>query len=580
MAIIGVVMIILKNGNIVDIYTGEIVKGNIGIQNGKIAFVDLNDQISNEFHNSSIGYKVDKVIDLKGKYVSPTFIDSHIHIESSHLIPSEFEKYALLNGVTKVVIDPHEIANVLGIDGIKFMLNDAKILNVFLMVPSCVPATALETNGAEITAKDIEKLFKYNNRILGLGEVMNYIGVINGDKEVLEKIEVAKRYNKLIDGHCPQLTGLELCKYIEKGIMSDHECVEPEETLEKLRLGLKIIVREGSASKNIDILKIREKINDMRNLMLVSDDISAKDLKNGYMLNILKKATKYVSPVEAIQMVTINPGNYFGFDVGIKPSNEANLIIFDDLNEFKVSKIMVNGKFLDELLNNNNYNNHDLNQKNKSIKKLNTIHYDYKNEEDFLINGIDSLYHQYRHSDFKIRRCRAIKPINNSLITKEKIIKLDDAKEKLNDRELNRIAVVERHKNTNRIGKGLVVDFLKRGTLASSYSHDSHNVVVVGNDPADMAVAVNFLKDIGGGFVAVENGKVVEYVMLNVAGIMGDDGEYILRKTESLEEKTKDWSDFENIFLSMSFLTLPVIPELKITDMGLVKNMEIVDLLI
>jgi adenine deaminase len=157
---------------------------------------------------------------------------------------------------------------------------------------------------------------------------------------------------------------------------------------------------------------------------------------------------------------------------------------------------------------------------------------------------------------------------------------LDDAKEKLNDRELNRIAVVERHKNTNRIGKGLVVDFLKRGTLASSYSHDSHNVVVVGNDPADMAVAVNFLKDIGGGFVAVENGKVVEYVMLNVAGIMGDDGEYILRKTESLEEKTKDWSDFENIFLSMSFLTLPVIPELKITDMGLVKNMEIVDLLI
>ena len=584
---------ILTNANIINIYTGEILKGDIGINNNKIAFVNYGDE--------DVDYKQNiadtKIIDLKGKFISPTFIDAHIHIESSHIVPSEFEKYALLNGVSKVVIDPHEIANIVGIEGIEFMINDAKLLDVYCMIPSCVPATKLETNGANITSKDIEDLFKnekYKNKILGLGEVMNYIGVINEDEEVLEKIKVAKKYNKLIDGHAPQLRGLDLNKYIEKGIMSDHECTTEEEALEKIRLGIKLMVREGTASKNINLLKIREKIDDTKNIMLVSDDISIKDLKNGYMINTLKKAIKYVSPIEAIQMITINPANYFGFDVGIKPSNNADLIIFEDLQSFKIDKVIIKGKFLEEynLFKNNDYNDYNNNHKYKQddkfeYNKYNIMNYTYKSKEDFLINNIDvNVDNKINNKDNKDNKnnkksVRIITPIKDSLITKEEIMNIDEAKEKLNKNEINRIYIIERHKGTNNIGKGLI-KFLKKGTIASTYAHDSHNVVVVGNNLDDIAIAVNHLKNIGGGFVAVDNGKILESVQLNIAGIMGYCGELIYEKMESIERITKHWGIFDdkdyNLFLAMSFLSLSVIPELKITDKGLVKNNEIVDL--
>ncbi|AEH06335.1 adenine deaminase [Methanothermococcus okinawensis] len=568
-------VLILKDANIINVYTGEILKGNIGIKGDKIDFVDYYDTINlNNFKNAHI-------INLNGKFITPTFIDGHIHIESSHIIPSEFEKYALLNGVSKVVIDPHEIVNVKGIEGIKFMLNDARILDVYCMVPSCVPASELETSGTRITSKVIENIFKdetYKNKILGLGEVMNYIGVINENSELLKKINITKKYKKLIDGHAPQLTGLDLNKYIGMGIMSDHECTSEKEALEKIRLGLKLMVREGTASKNIDILKIRDKLNDIRNIMLVSDDISIKDLKNGYIVNTLKKATRYVSPVEAIQMVTINPANYFGFDVGIKPSNNADLIIFEDLTDFKINKVMIRGKFLEEydLFKKGapHYINYTNNHKNIKYDylKYNSMNYSYKSEKDFLIEGIDI--------DIKPKKsARVINPIKNSLITQENILKVSETVDKLNKNKLNRIYVIERHKGTNRIGKGLI-HLLKKGTIASSYAHDSHNVVVVGNNLKDISIAVNHLKDINGGFVAVENGKILESVRLNIAGIMGDDGEYIYEKIESITKKTKHYAIYNNedLFLTLSFLTLSVIPELKITDFGLVKDNKIVDL--
>ena len=551
-------MIVFKNGKIVDVYSGEIIEGNVGIEGDKIIFVDFDGNI--EIPNA-------KIVDLKGKYISPTFIDAHIHIESSHIIPSEFEKFALKSGVTKVVIDPHEIANVLGKDGILFMMNDAEILDVYVMIPSCVPATELETSGAVIGAEDIEELITLPY-ILGLGEVMNYVGVINEDREVIRKIEVVKRAGKLIDGHCPQLRGLDLCKYISHGIMSDHECSEGEEALEKLRLGLKLMIREGTASKNINLLSIAKKIKDKRNIMLVSDDVSIKDLNNKYMLNILRKATKYVSPIEAIQMVTINPANYFGFDVGIKPGNEASLIIFNDLNNFDVWDIVVKGKFLDEILKEKSKSKNNI----KAIKQKSTINYDYKKKEDFLIEGID-----YNIKDGSVR---VIEPIEHSLITNEIIMDVEEAIKLKDKNKINKIFVLERHKNTNNIGKGLIFDFLREGVVASSYAHDSHNVIVVGNDEEDIALAVNFLKDIGGGFVAVKDGEVIDYLKLNIGGVMGDDGDYVLEKTLSMEDKIKDWSRFEDIFLSMSFLSLPVIPELKITDKGLVKDMKIVDLFV
>jgi adenine deaminase len=431
--------------------------------------------------------------------------------------------------------------------------------------------------------------FLYKDGDHSTGTLVDAYGVINEDEEVLEKIKVAKKYNKLIDGHAPQLRGLDLNKYIEKGIMSDHECTTEEEALEKIRLGIKLMVREGTASKNINLLKIREKIDDTKNIMLVSDDISIKDLKNGYMLNTLKKAIKYVSPIEAIQMITINPANYFGFDVGIKPSNNADLIIFEDLQSFKIDKVIIKGKFLEEynLFKNNDYNNNHKQDDKFEYNKYNIMNYTYKSKEDFLINNIDvNVDNKINNKDNNNnsnnkKSVRIITPIKDSLITKEEIMNIDEAKEKLNKNEINRIYIIERHKGTNNIGKGLI-KFLKKGTIASTYAHDSHNVVVVGNNLDDIAIAVNHLKDIGGGFVAVDNGEILESVQLNIAGIMGYCGELIYEKMESIERITKHWGIFDdkdyNLFLAMSFLSLSVIPELKITDKGLVKNNEIVDL--
>ncbi|WP_456472930.1 adenine deaminase [Methanocaldococcus sp.] len=554
-------MIVFKNVNIVDVYTGEIINGNVAYEKDKIYFVDLNNEIDKIIENK----KNVKIYDLKGKYLSPTFIDGHIHIESSHLIPSEFEKFALKSGVTKVVIDPHEIANISGKEGILFMLNDAKILDVYVMLPSCVPATDLETNGSKITEKDIEELINLDN-VLGLGEVMNYVGVINEDEELLKKIEVGKKYKKLIDGHCPKLRGLDLNKYIFYGIMSDHECVDEDEALEKLRLGIKLMIREGTASKNIYLLNICKKIKDLRNIMLVSDDVCLKDL-DGYMLNILRKSTKYVSPIEAIQMVTINPSNYFGFDVGIKPGNEASFIIFDDLENFKVYDIVIKGKFLEDVLKELNEN------KDKKIPKklLNTLRYSKKDKDDFLIEGID--YNE------KSGLVRVIKPLKDSLITKELIFDSEKVKLLLKENVINKIFVIERHKNTGNIGKGLIYNFLNEGVIASSYSHDSHNVVAIGNNEKDLALAVNKLKEIGGGLVCAKNGEI-EYLPLPIGGIMSDNGKYLFEKINNLYKKIENWSSFENPFLSMSFFTLPVIPELKITDKGLVKNMKLVDIFI
>ena len=556
-------MIVFKNAKIVDVYSGEIVKGNVAFEKDKISFVDLNNEIDKIIEKIK---KEIKVIDLKGKYLSPTFIDGHIHIESSHLIPSEFEKFALKSGVTKVVIDPHEIANISGKEGILFMLNDAKILDVYVMLPSCVPATNLETSGAEITAKDIEELILLDN-VLGLGEVMNYPAVINEDKEMLKKIEVAKKYNKLIDGHCPKLRGWELNKYIYHGIMSDHECVDEDEALEKLRLGLKLMIREGTASKNIYLLNITKKIKDFRNIMLVSDDVCIRDL-DGYMINILRKALNYVSPIEAIQMVTTNPANYFGFDIGIKAGNEASFVIFEDLDNFKVYDIVIKGRFLDDVLKEINEN------KKRDIPEnlLNTLRYSYKSESDFLIKGID-----YKEKDGFVR---VIKPLKDSLITEELVFSTEEVKILLNENVINKIFVIERHKNTGNVGKGLIYNFLEEGVLASSYAHDSHNVIAIGNNEKDLALAVNKLKDTGGGFIAVKDGEVVEYLSLSVGGIMGDDGKYIFEKINALYKKIEGWSSFENPFLSMSFFSLPVIPELKITDKGLVKNMQLVDLFV
>ena len=535
-------MMTLKNAKILDIFSGEVLDANIIINNSSIEMVDFNCSVEKG-----------KVIDLKNKVVSPTFIDGHIHIESSHLTPGEFEKLSLKFGVSKVVEDPHEIANVLGLEGIEFILNDTKYLDLYITAPSCVPSTNLESSGAKIGVEEIEKLMKLD-KCLGLGEVMNYMGVINEDEEILKKIEIAKKYKKVVDGHCPQLRGELLNKYISKGVMSDHEAVDIEEAIEKLRLGLKVMVREGSVSKNIDLLEgLKDK--DLRNVILVSDDINLEDLRRGYLINSLRKALKYLDPLDAIKLVTINPAEYFNLNIGIKPGNSADLIIYENFEEFKIYKVMVKGKFYEDL--------------------------EFKSKKDAKVKN--SVNVKYKKEDLNIKldegKVRVIKPIKNSLITKEIILDAKEAKKLMEENKINRIYVLERHKGLGNVGKGLVYNFLNKGVLASTYAHDSHNLIVVGNNLDDIIIAIEKIKEIGGGFVAVDNGKV-EYLRLEVAGLMSPSLERFEEERKKLYKFIEGWSQFEDPFLTLSFLALPVIPELKITDKGLVKNLKLVDYLI
>ncbi|AEH45745.1 adenine deaminase [Thermodesulfatator indicus DSM 15286] len=554
--------IFFKNAKIINVYTKEVLAGSFGLKKDRFLFVDYSaDQnILSQFLKE---HKEAQVIDLEGCFVCPPFIDGHLHIESSHLIPSEFEKFALRSGVGKVVIDPHEIANVCGKDGIKFMLSDARLLEVYVMIPSCVPASPFETSGREIGPEDVEELLSFHERVLGLAEVMNYPGVINEDTSILAKIKAAQKLKKIIDGHAPLLKGKGLNQYIFHGVMSDHECVEGDEALEKLRLGMWLMVREGTASKNIYLLEKLKKLNDFRRIMLVSDDISPLDLEE-YMLKVLRKATKYVDPLAAIQMVTINPASYFNLPTGIKPGNQADFLVFKDIETFKIKDIWFKGKPLSF------WEKNLLNKKTFLNKKLiSSIKTKPKTLEEFLISGFD---------DGNTGKVRLIKPFKDSLLTGEVILPINDAKKELKSGNINRIYVIERYKNTGRIGKGLILGLIKKGAIASSYAHDSHNIVVIGKDLEDIVIAVNELIKMQGGFVLVKDGKIIAKVPLKIGGIMADDAENLIKNLQSFYEIAKEISLLKDILLSMSFFSLSVIPELKITDFGLVKNFKLVSL--
>ena len=556
-------VIFFKNAKVVNVFTKEILQGSFGIEGEKFLFVDYSPDQS--VFSEILSKNPDaEVFDLEGGYVTPTFIDGHIHIESSHLIPSEFEKFALRSGVSRVVVDPHEIANVCGEEGVKFMLSDARLLEVYVMVPSCVPASPFETSGAELGLEEVERLLDIHENVLGLAEVMNYPGVINRDPEVLAKIKATKKKKKLIDGHAPLLRGSKLNRYIFEGVMSDHECTKGEEALEKLRLGTWVMVREGTASKNIYLLESLRKVGDLRRVMLVTDDISPLELEN-YMLKTLQKASKYVDPIEALQMVTINPATYFGLETGIKPGNQADFLIFESLEEFSLKDVWIKGKpleFWEKTL---------LSHKKEATNKFTgTINYAFKKKEDFFIPGID-----YGEPS---GRARVIKPIKHSLITEEVLVPSSKIERLLKNREINRIYVLERHKGTERIGKGLIWGILKEGAVASPYAHDSHNVVVIGCELEDIVLAVNTLKEIGGGFVAVKQGRVIGKVALEVAGIMGTCASKVINELKDFYQTINDLTDWDDLLLAMSFFSLSAIPEIKITDQGLIKNFEKVGL--
>jgi len=549
--------LLLKNARLVNTFAGDIHKTDIAIDDGFVVGFG--------------SYNSRNVIDLKGMYVAPGFIDGHVHIESSMVKIPEFAKVVLPCGTTSVVIDPHEIANVLGIEGIKYMLSSSvdSMLGVYVMLPSCVPATSLETSGATLKAHDLSLLLN-DERVLGIGEIMNYPGVIEKDEDLLQKIAFGE--NKMVDGHAPLVRGKELYGYIASGIRSDHECSNIDEAVEKLRAGMYIMIREGTAAKNLNSLISLAKKYDSRKMFFVTDDRHLDDIeKEGHIDYMVRRAIEEgIDPIKAIQMSTINTAEYFGLKKlgAIVPGYLADIIVFDNLKKLNIKMVFKNGVLVA-----------------KDKKIIDGVVKEYKEKLRGTIN-----VKWIEHKDFSLKaeskKARIINVIKDEIITKISIenIKIEGGYVVSDtDRDILKIAVIERHMASGRIAKGLVRGFkLKKGAIASSVSHDSHNIVVIGTHDGDMYEAAVGVVKMQGGLCVALNGQVIESLPLPVAGLMSDkSADFVREKIKKLREIVRYLgSDLPDPFMAMSFLTLPPIPEIKITDRGIINNFKIVDLFV
>jgi len=541
--------LVIKNAEIVNVLTEEFIKADIAICGDKIAGIG--------------SYEGLKEIDAEGLYAVPGLIDGHTHIEMSMLSVTEFARIVVPRGTTSVVADPHEIANVLGKDGIKVLLEEAKTtpLKVFCMVPSCVPSSPLETPGAVITAEDVEELLELDG-VIGLAEMMNYPGVIYKNPEVLKKIEVVKAKRKPIDGHCPLLRGKELNAYISAGIGSDHESIGEEEAMEKLRLGMRIMIREGSVARNLKaLLNIAKKA--YRWCMLVTDgDRTTKDLlEQGYLDYVYRRAVEEgVDPIKALQMCTINTAEWFGINAGlIAPGRYADVVLLKNLERFEVVSVVANGSLVGEIK--RTYEYPEFVKKSVRLKKK-------IEPEDIKIEGSGT--------------ARIIRVIEGEIVTGEDREFVDGIDV---ERDILKIVVVERHKATGNIGKGFVRGFgLKRGAFASSVAHDAHNIVAVGTNDEDICSAVNRIADLQGGIVVVADGEVKAELQLNIAGLMSEErAEVVAEKIDRIHEELKKLGcKHPSPIFALSFMALPVIPKLKITDLGLVdvERFEVTDVFV
>lgn len=539
--------LVLKNAKIVDVFSEEIIEGDIAICDDKIAGIGE--------------YLGREEIDLGGKYVAPGLIDGHVHIESSMVAPGQFAKAIVPHGTTTIIADPHEIANVCGLDGIDYILEQSKDipLDVFVMLPSCVPATTFENSGARLSAKELEKKIDID-RVLGLGEVMNYPDVISGNKEVLEKIEIAK--GKIKDGHGPDISGKQLNAYITAGIKTEHECTTLEEMQERIRLGMYVLIREGSAARNLETLIKGVNRANLRRVLFCTDDRHPQDILNdGHIDNNVRLAIKNgIDPIEAIKISSLNAAEcYRLWDRGaVAPGYLADLVVVDDIKSFNVEKVFkkgklaaVGGKALFQV------------KAEADLKVMDTVKLK-KVDKDMLKIGLES----------DIVNVIRLSP--HSLVTKRVIRKVDtqDGYFKYNNMlDILKLVVVERHKDTGNIGLGLVENFnLKGGAIASTIAHDSHNLITVGDNDEDILLAIEEIRKINGGITICSKGRVLKSLSLPIAGLISD---------KSLDEVSAELKEMMRIaydmgvnkdidpFMTLAFLALPVIPELKLTDMGL-----------
>ena len=524
------------SANYVDIKNREIFPAKVSVENNKIKSVQKCDEVCKN-------------------YILPGFVDAHIHIESSMLVPSEFAKIALTHGTVATVSDPHEIANVLGIKGVEYMIENAKgsSLKFNFGAPSCVPATSFETSGATIDAKGIKELLARDD-IKYLSEMMNFPGVIYNDSEVMAKIEYAKKANKPIDGHAPGLVGEDLDKYINAGITTDHEAYSYEEGLEKINKGMNILIREGSAAKNFEALyKLLENYSD--SCMLCSDDKHPDDLLKGHINKLASRAVKNgMDKFDVLKASCINPVEFYNLDVGLlNEGDSADFIIVDSLEEFNVLQTFIDGKLV--------YDNKKLYIASKEIKIVNNFNVTKKSIEDFRV--------KFLHDDIKV-----IKAMDRELLTKEVDEKpkvVDGFVESDLSRDILKIAVVNRYKN-EKVSVGFIEGFgLKSGAIASSIAHDSHNIIAVGCDDESITKAVNEVIKNRGAIVALDD-KEKCVLPLKVAGLMSDkDAMTVANKYKKINSFVKKElkTNLEAPFMTLSFMALLVIPDLKLGDKGL-----------
>lgn len=550
--------LVLKNAQIVNVFTQSVETGDIAIEGGYIVGIGNYEGITEK--------------DLGGAYVCPGFLDGHIHIESSMTSPGEFERAVVPHGTIAVITDPHEIANVAGTAGIRFMMQSAQKLDldVYFMLPSCVPATDLDESGAELLARDLEPFYA-DEKVLGLAEMMNAFGVTHGDKGCFEKLVQARSLKKAIDGHAPALSGKELNAYVTAGICSDHECSDFEEAKEKFARGQWIMIRQGTAAKNLKGLMGMFEDPYYQRCLLVTDDKHPGDLiRIGHIDAIIREAVSMgADPIRAIRMGTLNAAAYFGLhDMGaVAPGYKADLAVFDDLRTLNVKQVYKGGKLVAE-------DGKMLHQKEKitdwsdEIKErvFHSFHRDPITVEELQLKKTTGT-HQ-----------RVIDMVAHELITRERI---EEWKELPGmapgvdiSRDIVKLAAIERHKNTGHVGLGFLGKYgLKRGAVATSIGHDSHNLVIAGVTDEDMVLAGNRVIENGGGLAIALAGKVLADLPLPIGGLMADEPvEVVDEKLEHMKKLSVELGISEDIdaFMTLAFISLPVIPKLRLNTYGVV----------
>ena len=539
--------VVLKNVNLINVFTKEIIKTNVAIDDGRI--VGIGD------------YSGIEEIDLEGKYLSPGFIDSHVHIESSMSTPCQFARAVLPRGVTSIVADPHEIANIKGLDGIRYMIEDSKKtpLDAYFVLPSCVPATPFENSGAVLDAEKLRGLID-GKQIIGLGEMMDYPGVINYSDDVLDKLIIGSE--SIIDGHGPMISDKDLNAYVAAGIKTEHECSTSEEMIERLRLGMYILIREGSATR--DLKKLIGVVNkeNLSRILFCTDDKHPEDLlKEGTIDYNIRLAIKAgIDPIDAISIATINPSICYGLKNkgAIAPGYDADLVIIDNLDDLNILKVYKKGKLVAE-------NNKALFNSEAYVPEYmeDTVNIKELNLNDLRIPMITD-------------KANVIRVISDSIVTdiSQRKVKVEDGYFSYSNDDILKLVMVERHNKTGNIGLGLIENMkLKNGAIGSTIAHDSHNLIVAGDNDEDILLVIDELSKIGGGITIASNGRILKSLSLEIGGIMTakpiEETYGILKDMIDITYTELGVNNEIDPFMTLSFMGLPVIPKLKLTDMGL-----------